>query len=119
MSWKLDKNRPVCPQITEQICVKIASGEFVAGEKLPSVREVALEAGVNPNTVQKSFEQLEQNGVIYSVRGSGNFVSNNISIAKQSAVEIITQKTASYIEEMRRLGLDNAQILKYIEELIK
>ena len=119
MSWKLDKNRPVCPQITEQICVKIASGEFVAGEKLPSVREVALEAGVNPNTVQKSFEQLEQSGVIYSVRGSGNFVSNNISIAKQSAVEIITQKTASYIEEMRRLGLDNAQILKYIEELIK
>ena len=119
MSWKLDKNRPVCPQITEQICVKIASGEFGAGQKLPSVREVAVAAGVNPNTVQKSFEQLEQSGVIYSVRGSGNFVSEDITIAKQSANEIITNKTANYIEEMKTLGLDNAQILKYIEELIK
>ena len=119
MSWKLDKNRPVCPQITEQICVKIASGEFVAGEKLPSVREVAVAAGVNPNTVQKSFEQLEQSGVIYSVRGSGNFVSEDVSIAKQSATEIITNKTANYIEEMQNLGVGKADILKYIEELIK
>ena len=119
MSWKLDKNRPVCPQITEQICVKIASGEFGAGEKLPSVRDVAVAAGVNPNTVQKSFEQLEQSGVIFSVRGSGNFVCDDVSVAKDAVIGIYKEKTLNYINEMKSLGLDSEQIKKYVEELMK
>lgn len=119
MNWKLDKNRPVCPQIAEQICIKIASGEFSAGEKLPSVREVAVSAGVNPNTVQKSFEQLEQSGVIYSVRGSGNFVGEDISAACRMANEIIEEKAINFIREMESLGLSNEQIKSKIEELIK
>ena len=60
MQWTLDKSRPICPQICEQICLAVANGEFAAGEKLFSVREVALMLGVNPNTVQKSFEELER-----------------------------------------------------------
>ena len=66
MNWTLDKSRPICPQICELISVAIANGEFAANEKLLSVREVALLAGVNPNTVQKSFEDLERRGVIHS-----------------------------------------------------
>lgn len=119
MSWKLDKNRPVCPQIIEQICVKIANGEFRAGDKLPSVRDVAVAAGVNPNTVQKAFEQLEQTEIIYSLRGSGNFVCDDISVAKNAVINIYKEKTSNYITEMKSLGLDNEQIKKYIEEMIK
>ena len=63
MQWKLDKDRAVCPQICEQVCLRIALGEFAAGEKLLSVREVALAAGVNPNTVQHSFDILERKGM--------------------------------------------------------
>ncbi len=119
MSWKLDKNRPVCPQIVEQICVKIANGELKAGEKLMSVREVALAAGVNPNTVQKAFETLEQNGIIYAQRGSGNFVSDDVLIANQKVAEITEQKTRNYINEMKDLGFNEEEIKKYIEVLIK
>ena len=119
MSWKLDKNRPICPQITEQICVKIANGELGAGEKLPSVRDVALAAGVNPNTVQKSFEQLEQNGIIYSVRGSGCFVTDDVSVAKETIKKLTEEKTRNYFGEMKLLGFSDEEIKNYVEEWMK
>lgn len=116
MEWKLDRARPVCPQIYEQICVGIASGELSPGERLMSVREVALAAGVNPNTVQKSFEELERSGVVYSVRGSGWFVSEDTGVAKEKIGSIISSKVASFFEDMTRLGLDAADIKKCVEE---
>ena len=90
MKWELDKSRAICPQICEQLCVFIASGKLSSGAKLFSVREVAVSAGVNPNTVQKSFEQLEQKGIIYSVRGSGWYVGENVSSAKEMVNELFT-----------------------------
>lgn len=116
MSWKLDKTRPICPQMCEQICVKIAAGEFEPNERLMSVREVAVAAGVNPNTVQKSFEQLEVKGVIYSVRGSGWFVSAQTETAKDEVSELIRSKTADYFGQMNALGMESEQIKKYVEE---
>ena len=71
MRWLIDKERPICPQINEQIAARIALGEFRPADRLASVRDVAVAAGVNPNTVQKAFESLEAEGLIYSVRGSG------------------------------------------------
>lgn len=116
MSWKLDKTRPICPQICEQICVKIASGEFEPNERLMSVREVAVTAGVNPNTVQKSFEQLDAKGIIYSVRGSGWYVSAQTETAKDEVSELIRSKTADYFGQMNALGMESEQIKKYVEE---
>lgn len=116
MSWKLDKTRPICPQICEQICVKIASGEFEPNQRLMSVREVAVAAGVNPNTVQKSFEQLDAKGIIYSVRGSGWYVSAQTVTAKDEVSELIRSKTADYFGQMNALGMESAQIKKYVEE---
>ena len=116
MSWNLDKTRPICPQMCEQICVKIASGEFKPEERLMSVREVAVAAGVNPNTVQKSFEQLETKGIIYSVRGSGWFVSAQTDTAKEAVDELIVSKTADYFSQMNALGMDNGQIKNYVKE---
>lgn len=116
MSWKLDKTRPICPQICEQICVKIASGEFEPNERLMSVREVAVTAGVNPNTVQKSFEQLDAKGIIYSVRGSGWYVSTQTETAKDEVSELIRSKTADYFGQMNALGMESEQIKKYVEE---
>ena len=116
MDWKLDKNRPICPQIEQLICVSIAKGEFLNGERLLSVREVALKAGVNPNTVQKAFDGLERQGLIYSIRGSGWYVGDS----KQTALEIvdglIMQKTEDYFNELKILGLDSEQIKNYVKE---
>ena len=116
MEWELDKNRPICPQLCELLCVQIANGELKPNQRLKSVRELALLAGVNPNTVQKSFEQLERQGLLYSVRGSGWFVGETTEKAKETVNEIIRKKTAEYLDEMRKLGLDTPTAKKYIEE---
>ncbi|MBP3332934.1 MAG: GntR family transcriptional regulator [Clostridia bacterium] len=115
MEWKLDKNRAICPQICEQVCLRIALGEFAPGEKLLSVREVALAAGVNPNTVQHSFEILEQKSILYSQRGSGWFVSEDISAAKRSLDEMIAEKTREYFAAMDALGISGEETKKYVE----
>lgn len=116
MNWILDKKRPLCPQICEQICVHVACGRFAPGERLMSVREVAVEAGVNPNTVQRSFEVLEGQGVLYSVRGSGWYVSEDITAAKDTLKQLLEEKTAAYFAAMSTLGLTPEETKKYVEE---
>lgn len=116
MKWTLDKGKPLCPQICEQVCLKIALGEFRQGEKMFSVRETALLAGVNPNTVQKAFEQLEQNKILYSVRGSGWFVCEDITPARQTLETLIADKTREYFTALNALGMDNDAIKNYVKE---
>lgn len=116
MDWYIDRNRPICPQICEQLCLRIAKGTFAPHEKLLSVREIAVAAGVNPNTVQRSLETLEQSGILYSVRGSGWFVSGDTSPAKQILADLITQKTADYFLNMQHLGMDSATVKEYVKE---
>lgn len=119
MGWKLDKNRPICPQICEQISVKIACGELKAGEKLMSVREVAVTTGVNPNTVQKAFEQLAQAGLIYSERNVGWFVQNETEKAVETVKALRKEKTEEYLNEMKLLGLNANETIDYLKEWYK
>jgi DNA-binding transcriptional regulator YhcF (GntR family) len=87
-----------------------------AGDRLMSVRDVAVSAGVTPNTVQKSFEQLEQQGVIYSIRGSGWYVSDNSRIARDTLDKLVHDKTVNYLNDMQSLGLDKRDIIEIIKE---
>ncbi len=116
MDWKLDKSRPICPQICEGLSVMIASGEVKPDQKLLSVREVAVTAGVNPNTVQKAFEELERQGLIYSVRGSGWFVGQSIDTAKETVNSLTQSKIESFFNEMQKLGLNLEQIKQLVKE---
>lgn len=116
MKWTLDKSRPLCAQLCEQLCVMIANGKFAPNERLLSVRDVATNAGVNPNTVQRAFETLERDGVLYSIRGSGWFVAEDIKAAKDVLANIISQKTAEYFLQMKALGLDSDFIKQYVKE---
>lgn len=116
MVWELNKDRPLCPQIYEQICVGIVNGDFLPEERLMSVRDVAITAGINPNTVQRAFENLEKDGILYSVRGSGWFVNEDTSKAKEVLQSIIFEKVEKFFGEMKALGLDTVQIKKYVEE---
>ena len=117
MNWTLDRSRPICPQIYEIICVGIASGELAAGEKLLSVREVALLAGVNPNTVQKSFDELERRGVIHSVPCSGWYVNENTDAAAAEVNALRIKKTEEYLTAMALLGCDADNAIRYLNEL--
>ena len=116
MRWMPDKDRPICPQLCEYVCVSIASGEFKAGQKLPSVRELALRIGVNPNTVQRSYEILEQQGVIFTERNLGRYVSDDTDIAQKKVEELAILKTKEYFTGMGLLGFDADAVKKYIKE---
>ena len=117
MNWELDKSRPICPQLCELICVAVAKGEYSAGEKLLSVREVALQAGVNPNTVQKTFEELERKGVVHSVRCMGWYVNDDIQTAVNEVESYRIKKTEEYLYEMAQLGCTTDDVLKYLNKI--
>ncbi|MBQ8768484.1 MAG: GntR family transcriptional regulator [Oscillospiraceae bacterium] len=116
MDWIIDKSRPICPQICEQLCLRVAAGQFAPHEKILSVREIAVAAGFNPNTVQRSLEELEGKGVLYSVRGSGWFVGEDIAQAKEVLSGILAKKTADYFAAMQILGMDAAAVKEYVKE---
>ncbi len=119
MNWTLDKSRPISLQLCEKICVAIASGEYKAGDRLLSVRDFALLAGVNPNTVQKSFEELERRGVIHSVRCSGWYVNDDICSAKAELSSLRRQKTEEYIDVMIGLGCGTDDITDQIKTVLE
>lgn len=116
MTWKLDKNRPICPQLCEQLCASIVSGEFKAGQRLMSVRELALAAGVNPNTVQRAFEQLEAQGILYSVRGAGWFVAEDPIAAQTLRQNLVLHKVSAFFDEMASLGLTAEEVKTIVKE---
>ena len=116
MHWKLDKNRPICPQLCEQLCAGITTGHFAPGQKLLSVRELAVAAGVNPNTVQRAFEQLETQGVLYSVRGAGWFVAEDISAANALRDSLVEAKVQTLFAEMAALGMTAQEVKDVIKE---
>ena len=77
MEWNLDPSRPIYQQIIEKVETEIASGRYQPGQQLPSVRELALEAGVNPNTMQRALSELERGGLVTSRRTSGRFITED------------------------------------------
>ena len=75
MPWELDNDRPIYLQLMERIQQDIVSGIYKPGDRLPSVRDLAVEAAVNPNTMQKALSELERSGLVYSQRTSGRFIT--------------------------------------------
>lgn len=92
----------------------ISNGTIKPGEKIMSVRDMAVQASVNPNTVQKAFEGLEAKGLLKSVRGSGWFLGDSSEKAKEIVNSLIAAQTGDYIKRMRDLGLETEQIINLI-----
>ena len=88
MSWVLDSGRPIYLQIVERLELSIVSGQFKPGDKVPSVRELAVEAGVNPNTMQKAMVELERQGLVHSERTSGRFITEDEAMITQVREEL-------------------------------
>lgn len=116
VEWTLDKGRPIVPQLCEQVCLRIALGEFLPGERLLSVREIALLAGVNPNTVQKTFDRLSDMGILYSQRSLGWFVSPDTAAAREALEVIYREKTDHFFAEMQALGMSRAETMQYLNQ---
>lgn len=77
MSWEFQDHLPIYAQLMDTLKRRIITGRYLPGEKLPSVRELAAEAGINPNTVQRAFSELEREGLIYTQRATGKYVTEN------------------------------------------
>lgn len=116
MSWKLNSDRPIYSQIVERIQVKIISGFYSPGDRLPSVRDLAAEAGVNPNTMQKAFGELERGGLIVTQRTSGRSVTEEKDMIKTIQKELAAGKIREFLESMKELGFERKEILSLIKE---
>lgn len=118
MAWKFHNNAPIFVQIMDEIKLRIAKGELKAGDKVPPVRELALKAGVNPNTMQKALSELEREGVLYSERTSGRFVAD-VSEGENRMREGISLKyIETYVSGMKELGYTKEEIICILEKYL-
>ena len=107
--------RPLYAQLTDKIRQQISGGVLVQGDKLPSVRELAVELSINPNTIQRAYAELERNGFIYSVKGRGSFVGSISRLREQKRREL-EEKVAGLAAEAKSLGMDKKAFVRMAEE---
>lgn len=119
MKWDINTERPVYLQLIEQIQASIVSGYFKPSDKLPSVRDLAAEASVNPNTMQKALSELERSGLIYSNRTSGRFITSDMELIKKLKGQSAKALIVDFLEKMKQLGFDQEEVLSIITETIK
>lgn len=108
--------RPLYEQILEQYRRQILSGAMAPDERLPSVREVSVQLGINPNTVQRAYQELEREGMIYSVRGKGNFVSPKASLPAEKKVAYL-KDFRKMVTDGRRAGMKKKDLLDAVREV--
>ena len=116
MPWNLDDSRPIYLQLMERIQHDIISGVYQPGDKLPSVRDLALDAAVNPNTMQKALSELERSGLVYSHRASGRFITDDSSLLKKIKTDLAQEYISGFLGQMRHLGLDDSETLEMIKQ---
>ena len=119
MAWDLSSDRPIYTQILEKIQTRIISGIYKPGERLPSVRELAAEASVNPNTMQKAFTELERSGLIQTQRNSGRTVTEDTSMIKQIQTQVALSQVQSFFSTMMELGFNKEEILAFVKEAME
>ena len=116
MEWKFRSDLPIYSQLVEQISLGIVSGEFPPGAKLPSVRDLAMEAGVKPNTMQRALQELEREGLVYTQRTAGRFVTEQIGVIQGARRTIARQSARIFLDDMKKLGYGREEILSLLEE---
>ncbi len=119
MPWNLDSDRPIFIQIIEKIQMDIISGLYAPGDKLPSVRELAQIASVNPNTMQKALSELERTGLVYSQRTSGRYITEDTAMIANLKSTLAKDIVTQFLDNMQRLGIQDEEVISLISEIIK
>lgn len=115
LKWNFDNERPIYVQLVEHLKRFIITGAYKTGEKIPSVRELAMESKVNPNTMQKALGELENEGLIYTERTNGKFVTNDLEKIKIAKEKIANENAEKYLKEMRNIGYDKKEAMAYLK----
>lgn len=117
MSWEFDENRPIFQQIVEMVTRDILSGKYKPGDKLPSVREFAVAAGVNPNTMQKALSALEDSGLIQTQRNSGRTVTSDEKLLGKMRKAAALDTARKYLELTGAIGLSVDEAIEILKEV--
>ncbi len=119
MAWNLNSDRPIYAQIVEIIQMQLVSGYYRPGDKLPSVRELAAVACVNPNTMQKAFSELERSGLIITQRTSGRSVTEDYEMIKEVQKDLAKTQINIFLKKMTELGFEREEIMMLLENEAK
>lgn len=116
MPWELNSDRPIFVQIVEKITDDILSGRMQPGDQVPPVRDLAMEASVNPNTMQRALQELEKEGLMFTKRTSGRFITEDVELIRQKKQERAADRVRSFLEEMNSIGMGKEEILELIRQ---
>ncbi|MCI8336337.1 MAG: GntR family transcriptional regulator [Peptococcaceae bacterium] len=119
MSWEFDSNRPIYLQLMEQLKINIITGVYPPGSKIPSVRDLAMETGVNPNTMQRALTELERENLLYSQRTNGRFVTEDEKMIKALQQDLAQQQIKEFISHMKTIGLQRQEIIDLLANLLQ
>lgn len=118
MAWSFTNDKPIFQQLVDIITMDIISGNIKAGERLKAVRELAIEAGVNPNTMQRALAAVEETGIIYTKRGDGRYVSENTDAILKLRNKYVEDNANKFIESLKALGLSDDEIFEAVKQII-
>lgn len=115
MPWSFSNDKPIFQQLKDIIVLKIIKGEYPPGAKLEGVRELAVNAGVNPNTMQRALSDVEETGIIYTMRGDGRYVTDDKEKINEVRSAYVAEKIDGFLNSVGELGLDKKEILDAIQ----
>ena len=116
MDWQFTEDRPIWQQITEQLTLRILKGEYPPGERLPGVRELAAQAGVNPNTMQRALAELENDGLAVTNRTAGRLVTTDTSVVEKVRDALASKRIMDFYDGMAQLGYSRSEAQKKLKE---
>lgn len=116
MAWSFSSDKLIYMQIADRITMSVISGNYAPGEQIPSVRQLALEAAVNPNTVQHAFAYLENEGIIVSKGTLGRYVTEDVKVIENCRTQTAKQTVKAFCKNINTLGIKKDEIIKMLEE---
>lgn len=116
MGEEFNLSKPIYLQLAERITYQIVRKELSAGDKLPSVRELAIQSGVNPNTVQRTYSELERMGIVETKRGQGTFITENESVLSNLRETLKNDQILHFVREMREMGFSDLEMIEGMQQ---
>ena len=119
MEWTFRSDQPIYAQLSRHLSAAIVTGYYTPGQRLPSVRDIALDAGVNPNTVQRALAELERQKLVHSERTSGRFVTSDARVLTGLHEALSKKSFDEFADSLRKIGLSDAEIKDSVSKWIK
>ena len=119
MTKEFEASKPIYLQIVDHIAFQMVRGDIKRGEKLPSVREMAIQSGVNPNTIQRTYSEMERMGIVESKRGQGTFATKDEHALEELKIQLQTEIIDAYVKNMEELGLSKEEMIDGLRNYLR